>query len=89
VKLTSALGGIQQPSAPETVAQSVTPLFFAAIYCKRLETSLHFIINNFKTDMKPQAKVNHDVNFLAFTPVHNILIDHGQVENHISLIRID
>jgi len=68
MKLTSPLDGIQQAGAPEIAAKSVTPFFLAVIAYKRLDTNLYFITNNFDAEIKPQVKVNHDVNSLAFTP---------------------
>jgi len=41
--------------------------FLASIVYKPLDTSLYFIINNLHTELKPQIKVNHDMNSLAFT----------------------
>jgi len=34
---------------------------------KWLDTCLYFIITNFHTELKPQAKVSHDMNFLTLT----------------------
>jgi len=84
--LTSPLGVIQQADAIESPAKSV---FLAFINCKRLDASLYSFINSFHTEIKLRLKVNHDMNSLAFTPVHNILINHGQVVNHIALVRFD
>jgi len=33
----------------------------------RLDTNVYFIITRFHTEPKPQVKVNHDINSLAFT----------------------
>ena len=39
---------------------------------KRVDTSLYFIITNFFTELKPQVKVSHDMNYPGFT-VHSAL----------------
>ena len=45
-------------------------LFFLGLFRldKRLDTKLYFIANSIHTEIKPQAKVNHDMNSQALTP---------------------
>jgi len=35
---------------------------FSVIDYKRLDTSLYFIITNFRMELKPQVKASHDIN---------------------------
>jgi len=54
MKLASVLGGIQQAGAPKAGARLVTPcltLLLVVGDCKRLDTSLYFIITNFHTEL--------------------------------------
>jgi len=51
-KFTSQLGGIQQASAPETNAKSVTPCFAFGSDYKHVYISLYIIITNFQTGLK-------------------------------------
>jgi len=51
--------------------------------CKRVYTSLYFIITNFHTALKPQIKVSHSVNCPGFSLYYTqCLINHGQLVNH-------
>jgi len=43
-------------------------VLFSVGACKRLDTSLYFIITNFHTGPKSQVKAKHDANFLAQVP---------------------
>jgi len=47
---------------------------------------MYFIITNFHTEIKPQVKVNHDMNLLAFT---QRLINYGHLVKHTGLIGFD
>jgi len=38
--------------------------------CKRLDTSLYFIIINLHTELKPQVNARHDMKSLAFSMLY-------------------
>jgi len=55
---------------------------------KRLNTSLHFVITSFHTELKHHIKVTHDINSLPLLLAQTqLLINHGQLVNHKALNR--
>ena len=63
-------------------------LFYFRLVITSAYTNLYFIITNIHTELKPQVKASHGMNFqcLDYT---QCLINHGQLVNHTVLIKFD
>jgi len=78
MKFASPMGGIQQAGAPETAAKSVISCLYFRLVITSVESSLHFMITNFHTELKPQVKSAMAICHQHLRYTHRLNNNHGQ-----------